>query len=225
MNAILVIVPSRGRPHNARALIDSWERTTEGRSTLVFGLDDDDETAPDYPRGHCPIVVSSRKKLAAWTNHIARPLLGAYPVLASLGDDHRFATLGWESAILRAMSDMGGTGIAYGDDEVHGEAIPTAFFVTSDIVRALGGMGPPGVQHLFFDDWARELGKAAGCLRYLPDVHTPHIHPLVGKAPQDQTYAEGGSSPTLWSSDRKAFEAWMRDGLEADAAIVRGLRA
>ena len=221
---ILLIVPSRARPHNARALLDVWQATTEGHSGIVFCLDDDDPTTPEYPRDDCEVIIGPRKRLAGWTNTVAVARLDDHALFGSIGDDHRPESQGWESAILDAVRLVDGPAIVYGDDGVHGEAIPTAFFVTSNIVRTVGGMGPPGVSHLFFDDWARELGRAAGCLRYLAGVKITHHHPLAGRAPMDQTYEDGGSNRVLWNADEVAFRAWMRDGLDGDAAKVRALR-
>lgn len=217
MSEILLIVPSRGRPHNADRLVRAWQATTEGLSELRFLVDNNDPTRWDYPEDYTDIGIPGR--LAALTNRCARRSLH-YRLLGSIGDDHVPETL-FESALLEAAGDVG---IAFGDDGVHHERIPTAFFVTSNIVRELGGMGPPGVQHLFFDDWARELGNAAGCLRYLPDVKITHWHPIVNKAPIDATYLAGGENKVLFASDKRAYEAWLANGLQPDAAKIRALR-
>jgi hypothetical protein len=48
--------------------------------------------------------------------------------LASLGDDHRPRTKGWDRRLIDAIESLGGApGIAYGDDKLQGAALPTAW--------------------------------------------------------------------------------------------------
>ena len=225
---IALLVPSLGRPQNAERLIQAWEATTEGRSDLWFFLDDNDPTVPDYfdvlRHTGARIEVGPPARLVEWTNRAAVDRMYRYAVLGSIGDDHVPETAGWETAIMDAVVDLGGVGIVYGDDAIQHEAIPTACFMTSNIVRALGWMAPPTLEHLFCDDAWRAISDAAGCRRYLPDVKITHYHPTVCRAPNDATY-ERGNSVDVWARDRAGYEAWLADGLEVAAAKVRALRA
>jgi hypothetical protein len=122
-------------------------------------------------------------------------------------------------AITDALTELG-SGIAYGNDLLQGERLPTAAFMTSDIIRTLGWMCPPTLEHLYIDNAWLELGRAMGRLRYLPDVVLEHLHPDAGKAQQDQTYAEA-NHPDRDRRDKAAFEAWRRDGLPRDLELLR----
>ncbi len=219
---LLLVVPSRERPHNAHRLRAAWQATSQGGSDLLFLVDDDDPTRADYPESLT--IIGKPGRLVELTNRCAVANVDRYRAFGSIGDDHVPETAGWETAIMDAVVDLGGVGIIYGDDGIQHEAIPTACFMTSNIVRALGWMAPPTLEHLFCDDAWRAIGDAAGCRRYLPDVKITHYHPTVGSAPNDSTY-EQGNSVDVWARDRAAYEAWLADGLEEDAAKVRALRA
>lgn len=213
---ILLIVPSRGRPHNARQLIDTWEATTEGKSLLEFYVDNDDPTAKDYPAGFT--TVGEPGRLVSITNRVANATANTYEVFGSIGDDHRFESAGWETALLKALDKLGGTGVVYGDDGVHGKNLCTAFFMSSNIIKALGYMVYPEIEHLFADNFALELGRKVG-IKYLPDVKIIHHHPIAQKANWDATY-EIGNNPAVWSKDEAAFNKWRKHYLERDARKV-----
>lgn len=221
MSDLAIIVPSRGRPDQFSGLFASWRSTTRGRSELVACLDDDDPTGDDYPPDAPGLTYmrGPRRGLVSWTNSAAIRVVGRCRAIASLGDDHRLVG-DWEDAVLDALDDLG-TGIVYGDDGIQGESLPTACFMTSDIVAMLGFMAPPPIEHLYCDNYWLELGRRAGCLRYLPHVSTPHLHPIAGRGEWDDTYREGNSSG---ARDRRAFDRWVVDRLDDDAAKVRLLR-
>ena len=83
----------------------------------------------------------------------------------------------------------------------------------------------PSCRHLYIDDVWRELGQAAGCLRYLPNVTFEHMHPAVNKAEWDDGYVRANSDLTV-QADRAAYLAWMGVARAGDAeAVERVLRA
>ena len=57
----------------------------------------------------------------------------------------------WDKAFEKAL--LGKTGIAYGDDLLQGQNLPTAFAMTRDIVLELNGITFPGCKHLYFDNF------------------------------------------------------------------------
>lgn len=227
MNDIALLVPTLGRPQNAERLIDAWNATTEGRSDLWFLVDDDDPCRGDYldvcRHSGAQVEIGRPARLVSWTNRAALDRMHRYEVFASWGDDHvpldRF-----ETPIMDAVDDAGGVAIIGTNDLVHGPAIPTACCVTSNIVRALGWMALPTLEHLACDLAWKALAVAAGCWRYLPDVRVEHRHPIVGKADWDPTYSVGNDG-AVSARDHLAYDAWGQDGIEVDAAKVRALRS
>ena len=224
---VALLVPSRGRPHNVEALVASWQTHTEGMSTIMVAVDDDDPTLPGYQSLELPAGVSLHvgkpARLGEWTNRLAVVAAAHHRILGSIGDDHRIETQAFELLVVGAFNVLGGSGIVYGDDGVHGPNLATGFFVSSDIIRTLGWMCPPCLIHLFVDNAAMELGRAARCLRYVPDLRIAHHHPIAGLAPDDDTYRDG-TGPAVWAHDHTAFTGWMDTGLPAAVARIRALR-
>lgn len=227
---LIVIVPSRGRPQNLLRLLSAWESTrrmSSVKAELWAIIDHDDPCRRDYesllsdtrPYFDIYIPAPPRTPIGPLLNELARKLKWDAQRIGFMGDDHMPRTDCWDGAIVDAL-DLLGSGIVYGNDLLQGEKLPTAAFMTSDIVRQLGGMCPPTLEHLYIDNYWLELGRAMGRLRYLPEVVIEHLHPAAGKAQQDQTYAEA-NAPDRDRRDRAAFEVWRRDGLAADVAKLR----
>ena len=223
---LLVIVPSRGRPQNVARLLDAVHETRRARTHVHVAVDDDDSALDAYQdmwNGHAGsgdwLGVGARDGLIGWTNKIAVENAADYRFLASLGDDHLPRTKGWDTALIRAIEDMGGTGIAYPWDGVR-EDIPEAVVMSSNIVTALGWMALPDLRHYYPDNVWADLGRGAGCLRHCRAVWVEHVHPATGKAVPDQTNRDNAKSI---SADKVAYLQWRSERMAADVATVRGL--
>jgi len=231
MRDLLVITPSRGRPGRLREMIGACQSLSEADTDIAVALDLDDPALAEYEAVLRPLAWNGvsyfkgqRIGLAASTNLVAALKCGGYRALASLGDDHMPRTMSWDGLLLEALDNLNdtGTGIAYGDDLHQGRALPTAPVVSSDIVEALGWMCEPSLRHMFVDNTWRDLGRAAGCLAYVPGVVVEHLHPDAGKSVTDATYA---ASLAAEEADRQAYERWRRDRMGIDVAKVRAVMA
>lgn len=229
---LIVIVPSRGRPGNIPRLIEAWKQTVRGNTLLLMITDPDDPELSGYSDlqigangntfGH--IIFDSgesRLRLGGILNYIGYAYATESPTrcVGFMGDDHLPRTEGWDTAVTAALTALG-SGIVYGDDLLQGEKLPTAAFMTADIIRTLGWMAPPGLVHLYIDDAWRELGQAMGRLKYLPDVVIEHMHPAAHKAPWDHRYAEV-NAPTVDAADKATFDAWMANDLARNVEALR----
>lgn len=222
---LLVIVPSRGRPRNIAALADAWTATSASADVIV-AVDDDDPTRGEYfdvvashPR--FDLVVGERGKpgMVASLNRVAVAHCQMYDALGFMGDDHRPRTVSWDQRVSDELDQMG-TGIVYGNDLLQGANLPTAAFMTADIVRALGWMAPPGLRHLFVDDAWKALGTALDALRYLPDVVIEHVHPVAGKADWDDGY-RAANAGEMYVHDQAAFLRWVGEDMGHDVRRVQ----
>lgn len=224
MNELLVIVPSRGRPGNARALVDAFTATSTGHADLLIAIDDDDPLAADYdqPTG-VTVVCAPRLGLAGTLNVTAVRQARNYRYVGFMGDDHRPRTLGWDAVVVDELQRLG-TGVVYGNDLIQGAALPTAVFLTSDIVTALGYMVPPGLRHLFLDNFWLRLGRDLDAISYLPDVIVEHLHPIAGKAGWDDGYRRVNAGD-VWAADRQRFDDYCATELAGDLAKIRAARA
>ena len=240
MADLVVIVPSRGRPQAAAALARVFVDTCTADTRLVFAVDHDDPKLTEYSplirNGPVDLCVGNNSSMVSALNYAAQlvtytpaqlPFVHHSPMEASpfavgfMGDDHRPRTVGWDAAYLDALRKLG-AGIVYGDDLYQGEKLPTQCAMTADIVRTLGFMAPPGLRHMYVDDFWLDLGAAAGCIRYLPDVIVEHMHPAAGKAVVDAGY-ERANAPQVFAADCEAYERYRAERFDADVAKTRGL--
>jgi hypothetical protein len=231
---LLVVVPTRERPHNARSLLAALRDTCTADTAVVLSVDASDPAIEEYrtaviehqgagalsvavgvvdpPAGHVGAINAVAVQAATvWAD---RP----YAVV-KLDDDHCPRTYGWDTEYLKALREPG-VGIVYGDDLLQGQRLPTAPGMRTSLVAALGWMGPPVLRHLYVDNAWLALGEAAGCLRYLPHVVVEHRHPLAGKAAWDAGY-ERANAQAQYAADGGAYAVWMRDGLAAAVGVVR----
>lgn len=214
---IAIIVPSRERPDNAKRLLEAVTRTASGREVdVIFAVDQDDPTKKKYPKSNTQIVTGG--SMVAALNEVAVKVGDDYGYLAFLGDD----TLphdGWYEALTRPLFLIPNS-IVYGNDLIHGEGLPTSVFMDSNIVRTLGYMAPPNQKQLFVDNYWKALGEALGTLYYVPDAIIEHLHPLVGKAPSDASYALS-NSVERWRHDEEAFVTHLNGQHLEDLAKLR----
>ncbi len=241
MKDLLVIVPTRSRPHNVLPVVEAWIATGAFEAAeLLFAIDYDDPVRSDYLReigraggelgGKMPAALLRHAQLPHHLQLVpklntiatARAEYYAHFALGFAGDDHRPRTVGWAQRYLEELRQLG-SGIVYPDDGYQHERIPTSWAMTADIVRALSAMVPAPVEHLYCDNAIRDLGEAAGCLRYLPDVLVEHLHPVAGKADDDEQYQRVNSRPQF-RADRKAYRGWQRSDLPRQVGMIMGLR-
>jgi hypothetical protein len=222
MPDLTVIVPSRGRPESINRLTEAFEQTCTADTELVVCVDNDDPRIDAYLEadGVHRIVTGPRQRLVGWTNKIATDPESASYAFGSIGDDHLPRTKGWDTQTLAALHQLG-TGVAYPNDLFRGAELPTAAFLTADIVRTLGYMAPPTLTHLYCDNFWLDLGNSIG-IRYLPDVIVEHLHPFAGKAAVDASYVET-NRPESYAADDAAYRLYRRDSFAADVAKLRDL--
>jgi hypothetical protein len=234
MADLIVLVPSRGRPESVTPLAEAFNATCTADTALSFIVDDDDPALPDYRRnietvqaagGIVGYGTGASKNMVQALNGGARLLVTApkppYAV-GFIGDDHCPRTKGWDGRYLEALRELG-TGIVYGDDLYQGERLPTQCAMTADIIQALGYMSPPSLVHMYVDDAWLHLGRAAGCIRYLPDVVVEHVHPIAGKGEWDDGYRRV-NDPAVYGRDRAAFARWQATELPEAVRKIRALR-
>ncbi|MFF0736885.1 hypothetical protein ACFYVK_35390 [Streptomyces chartreusis] len=229
---LLVIIPTRGRPHTIPEIMLAWDGTG-ATADVLFAVDTDDPELAGYKKHAADLKADSRvrftfgkrRRLVGTLNAQAVKAAKTHRFLAFLGDDHRprVADQPWDERIRICLS--GGPGIVYGNDLLQGEKMATAVAMTSDIVTTLGYMCPPALVHLCADlcwvDWGRGMGR----ITYLDDMVIEHLHPAASKAEMDEVY-EDCNSPERAEQDAAAYYDYRDNGgLEADLAELRKLVA
>ena len=207
MRNLVILTPTRNRPHNIAELMQSL-KDTKTEADFIAIVDDDDPQMDAYLQLGCDVLMVEKqgKGMAKPLNFAAHQFADKYRHFAFLGDDHRPRTENWDVKLVQALDEIG-TGIAYGDDLIQGEGLPTAVAMSGDIVRALGGMTPPDMIHLYLDNFWLQLGNDTN-KKYLPDVIIEHLHPIAGKAQWDEGYRQVNAEE-VYSADAKAFRDYM----------------
>ena len=218
----LILVPTRGRPQNAIEVLKSHKEFS-CKSDLLFVVDTDDDELINYRSAvgleHIVEVENNTRGMAYPLNVAAKKYANDYEFFSFIGDDHRLRTPDWDVAFMRAIGNR--PGLAYGNDLLQGENLPTAVMMAGAIVRALGGMVPPKLKHLYLDNFWKALGNDLGNLAYLPGVVIEHLHPVAGKAEWDEGY-RAVNAREVYSFDALMFDNYMKS--EDYRVLLRDLR-
>jgi hypothetical protein len=220
MPDVLILVPTRERPGNARRLVKAVADTAVLDTRIVFAVDDDDTSYDGVSLAPAAVLRGPRRDMPAWTNDLAAALADDCRFLASLGDDHVPVNRGWDALLVAALD--GRMGVAYGNDLHQGANWPTAAIIPSPVIIALGYMCPSVLGHLCADCFWKRLGQDLGCLEYLPEVVIEHRHPHAGKAPMDASYARSNSSGQT-TADEAAYDRFLKEQWPDDLSRLKGV--
>lgn len=230
---MLVIVPSRGRPHNIRDLITQWVGT-EAHATLLIAVDDDDPELDGYQAvfthhkddERIQWTVGPRLRLAGTLNAVAMSRImraGALDtdIIGFMGDDHRPRTMHWDATVEDVFKQWPHC-VVYGNDLLQGINLPTQVFMSAGIIKTLGYMVPPGFVHMYLDNTWKAWGQAMNRLVFLNDIVIEHMHPVANKAPWDDRYIEVNAGQQ-YAEDEAAFKTYVASRLHDDANKLREL--
>lgn len=207
---VLVIVPTRGRPD---ASVEFHKEFLQKSmiSDLMFAIDEDD--ADSYPRIDGVLYeVNPRMGMNGTLNYVANKYANSYKYIVFMGDDHRVRTFGWD---LVMAEKIGSLGVAYGNDLIQGQALPTAVMMSSKIIKAIGYMAPPKQKHMYLDNFWLDLGTRLNAIHYLEDVIIEHLHFSVGKSDMDSGYQETNDS-AIYNADKVAYDEYLSTQMDID---------
>jgi hypothetical protein len=217
MAKTLLIVPTRHRPESCDALLKQFRETSED-CDILFGIDEDD-FSPYSDEVMALASVNPRLRMCGTLNLLAAKHANDYEYLAFMGDDHRPLTKGWDTKLAQEIGER--PGVAYGNDLLQGQNLPTAVIMSASIVRAIGYMAPPELIHMYMDNFWKALGQELGNLVYRWDIVIEHLHPLVGKSKNDAGYIEV-NSPEVYTKDAVAFNQYLQDRFADDVKKILG---
>jgi len=211
----LLIVPTRNRPESALELLNEFKKTAV-MSDIVFGVDDDDTSV--YSAEVLEHAERNpRLRMGGTLNLLAVKYADQYDYLSFMGDDHRPRTASWDLRLANMIDQ--GPGLAYGNDLLQGENLPTAVMMSAEIVEAIGYMVPPVLVHMYMDNFWKDLGSALGALSYRHDVVIEHMHYLAGKSQIDEGYKEV-NHVSVYQKDAEAYGKYVTESLLADVAKI-----
>jgi hypothetical protein len=230
--SLTMVVPSKGRPQNASRLIQAVNETAgDELERLVIAIDYQEPLAAEY-QGVIPVgeewdswdwvslahVQAEPQRMGPVLNRVALEYARDSDYVGFMGDDHLPRTDKWDEELIETLGDR--PGVAFGNDLAQGEKLPTACLVSSDIIRSLGYLCPPGLDHLYLDDFWKVLGLELGNLCYHEGVVIEHLHPVVGKADWDDSYQEN-NHPMQYAKDQRAYSEFITGRWPTDRAKLK----
>jgi len=179
-------------------MIESFLATRSVGTNLLIYLNEDDPRLHEYQYVSqyairelgVSMAVGPRKFIAEVYNLYATSF--DYPYYAPVNDDHYFITPGWDQKLINILEEKGqGWGIAMADDKLtdwdkflH----PSGCIVSGKMVRTLGYMVYPKIQHIGIDVMLMKLCKGINRLFPTRDVVIEHRHWINGKRTIDDNY-------------------------------------
>ena len=211
---ILITTPTRQRADRTKEMIAAWQKCTSGTSEIVFYVDDDDPDLEKYKTlatDKIRIMVGKGIGMNASYNALfeANP---DYDFYAPFDDDQHVRTAGWEDIALAKLKENNDWGLVYGDDLFRHADIASAPILSGKMVRSLGWIGLPGLEHMYCDDVWMDVARACNGLFYIPEIVIEHMHFWNGKAPEDETY-KATNNDKVYSHDKAVYEKWKKEEL------------
>lgn len=146
------------------------------------------------------IILRQSLGLIAVYNSVPHELLNQYDVVGLMGDDVRMHTSGWDKIVLSRMGNP--PGLVYGRDGFKDSSLCTQPFISTKILRALGFVQPPCLEHFYGDNFFMDLLSPMNLVHYVPEIFAEHLHFSAGKSPKDDTYQRAESS---WMHDTSSW--------------------
>ncbi len=219
---IAILTPTRRRLDELKGLIASWERTTEGFSDFIFGMDNDDHTYDSLIEENPNFIFEMNPQMRPLTylNFLALKYCDEYNYLCFMEDDFRFNSEGWESIFIQQLK-KDKVGIVWGEDGIHNGKLVDSPVITSNIVKKLGYMVPPVIECLFSDYFFRRIGLEVGILHYFPDVKITHRHYYNKKRERDGISEEMDKFDPI---DKPAWKKYLKSSsFKKDCSKLRNL--
>jgi hypothetical protein len=195
---ICVIIPTRKRLFDFNFCAATWKKTTEGKSAVVVGIDEDDYTYDDVIKKNSYPFIWERNQPGPFLpmlNKLALKYAKEYKYVAYIADDLTFNTFGWETIIINKLDELGKNAIGWvndghspvrlNDNPPHNCGIP---FMNSSVINRLGYMCSLQLKAGAADNYWVELVKRMPETSYFfKDVIIEHRHFSYGLRFKDET--------------------------------------
>ncbi len=226
---ISLLVPTRKRLKEFKRFYESAMNMADDPYNIevVAYVDEDDHTYDGLNLMNLKIVRGKRVVLSEMWNECWKVATGPY--YGHMGDDIRFETPNWDVAVREAIDSFPGKiGFVWGDDKAptgRQKIFGTHGFVHKNWTDVTGRFVPPYFSSDYNDTWFNDISELIESRKFLPTVHTNHLHYVWGKALKDQTTLDRLErhqkddpeslyySPQMqWEREQEAFE--LRKAIE-----------
>ncbi len=196
---VAVVVPVLGRPARVPLVIANVAETTEKPYRLLFVASEDDTDEIEALTQAGADFITVPKGRGSWACKVNDGFRATdEPWVFTGADDLKFHPGWFDRALVWAGPDTR----VIGTNDICNHRVMTGLHSTHslfrrDYVEAFGTIDQPGklihegYPHQFADDEAVMTAKARGVYVHAYDSIVEHLHPLVGKAPDDATYRKG----------------------------------
>jgi hypothetical protein len=174
----------------------------------------DDYLALELPKNWVIYIVSAGSATAQATEYALHENLANADWVGWLADDLQPETLHWDTRCIEQLNGM--NFISTADGVFAPKKANGATVWSGDLVRAVGYLFAPGLEHFYFDDVWEHLGRLTGCWHCDTSVMVRHEHDMVTGRLDNMTSEKNSH----WANDEKAFARW-REGGEMNAAAER----
>lgn len=214
----VILLPSYNRAELLKRFLKSYVET-ETTTPLWVLVDKNDPqkaeyTQIDFPKNTVLMLTEARsmggKVQEVWDQFVD------YDAVSLLNDDHIIKTPQWDQKCLAQIN--GHNILGTNDNWVAPQRLCGATWWSGKVLRTVGYIFPPGIEHLFVDSVWEWLGAKAQCANILMDVVVEHDHvfkdPTNGK---DETHTKVYTED--WNNrDKEGTAAWhFSKWLEKDA--------
>jgi len=212
---VAVIVPVLRRPQNAEPFMTSLRAST-GLATVYALIDNEDDETREEWREAGAVILQTGRALGTFAEKVNQGYLCAanaqMPWLFMVGDDVRFRP-GWldhaQHVATAFNADVVGTNDLANPRVLAGEHATHLLIRRSYVDERGASWDGPGVvchegyRHWFVDDEIVTAAKQRGVWQMALGSIVEHLHPIFGKAEDDEVYRLGQS---FAEQDQKTFE-------------------
>jgi glycosyltransferase involved in cell wall biosynthesis len=203
-----LLIPTRGRPHRLRELVESVDKTRYGDVEILTYVDDDDPS--DYP-----IVTIRGKRIERARQFKALIPKATFDYLMICGDDCVFETEGWDRIMVSAFP-RDDVALIYGNDGWKNVAGHGMFHRK---LYDLTGVCPDEFEHFGPDTYLAEIFGSLKRLIQVP-VMVKHKHFRNGKAERDETY-DHPRKTGMHLRDSERLKSFRSTRMKDDIEILR----
>lgn len=191
---ISILVPTKKRPNNLIRFVDNIATTADNVNDIELCLyldDDDDISIPAVQqiaeKINTQAIQGNLKLGSQMYNELYKLAQGKIYMISA--DDIIFKNKGWDTLVKNVFEKYEDKILyLYGEDGFQHGRIGTHGFIHSNWIDILGYTLPWKLSFAYVDEWLTELAARVGRNIYLPELVIEHLHPCVGKAPNDETY-------------------------------------
>lgn len=206
------VLPSRGRPHNIRRLVNAYI-CTGAMSPVWLRVDEDDKSLGGYLEAVLPhnwtLEIGQKKPLSGYYNELYEKT--SYDWYGFIADDVVPKTLNWDAKLIDLAGTDGMAVPAGAHGELESKDGTPHFVLGGDLVRETGFLCVPGLDRVYIDTAWADIARKKGVFRYAPDIILKHVHFSNG-ALMDKTYLKKHKD-----KDKAIYEEFIGDLNETES--------